>query len=192
MSSLKLSFLLFISMVSLTIVSAQNERQLIDELLLRTNINRIADDIITSIEIEVNRDIYHWGFGKGHVGISMQYGVSIIGNDNSQIAQSRTSYWQYIQANVGHRFLFFNKRLSMLSSIKFGPSNFHQKATLNDSNLEINNTYEFSKTEFTIQSQIGIGYRLGKSWGLELMAYLPLTKSKLTQLGAGLSLNIMI
>ncbi|WP_299272606.1 hypothetical protein [uncultured Psychroserpens sp.] len=192
MSSLKSSFLLFISMVSLTATDAQNKRRLIDELLLRTNINRIADDIVASIEIEINRDIYYWSFGKAHVGISTQYGVSVIGNDNAQITQSRTSYWQYIQANVGHRFLFFNKRLSTLTSIKFGPSNFYQKAILNDSNLEINNTYKFSKTQFTIQSQIGVGYRLGKSWGLELMTYLPLSNSKLTQLGAGLSLNIMI
>lgn len=190
MSKLKLFFA--IVLFSTLAIKAQTNEKLINSLSFRLNGNRVADDILVGLEIEARKDVLSWKLGKAHIGLSTQYGISLISNNNTQISNSSTHYWQYIQGIVGHRFIFFNERLSLQTSIKFGPSDFRQKATLQDSNLGINKNYKYSKTQFTIHSQLGIGYRFGNSWSLEILGYLPIDNSKLAPKGLGIGLNINI
>lgn len=190
MSKTKLSLvLIFFSALAL---NAQTNEKLVGLFSVRLNGNRVADDILIGIELEARKDILNWNLGKAHVGLSTQYGISLISNDNTQITNTSTNYWQYIQAVVGHRFLFFNERLSIHTGVKFGPSNFRQKATLQDSNLGIDRSYQYSKTQLTMHSQLGIGYRFGNSWSLEVLGYLPVANTKLAPKGLGLGLNFNI
>ncbi len=190
MSKIRLSHIIIV--FSALALNGQTNEKLINSLSFRLNGNRVADDILVGLEIEARKDILSWNLGKAHIGLSSQYNFSLISNDNTQMVSSSTVYWQYIQGVVGHRFLFFNERLSLLTSIKFGSSNFRQKATLQDSNLGIDKTYKYSKIQFTIHSQLGVGYRFGNSWSLEILGYLPIGNSKLTPLGLGLGLNLNI
>lgn len=181
-----------IVLFSVEVLSAQTSEALINTLSFRLNGNRVADDIVVGLEVEARKDMLSWRLGKAHVGLSTQYGFSLIGNDNAQIAASNTTYWQYIQGVVGHRFLVFNKRLSFQTSIKFGPSNFRQEATLQDSNLGVRETYEYSVIQLAIYTQLGIGYRFGNYWSLEILGCLPVDNSKLVPKGLGIGLNINI
>jgi len=185
-----LSLSLFLSSSSQLV---EEKKFSLHEVGLGISFNSVGDEAVLGINLFANSDLYTWSKGRFYYGLSSYYGAfpNTSKKINSYI-EGRTTLFQPIQLVCGHQFTLLKNRLLLRQSLSFGPSFLYQRITIDDSRYGIDESYTYTIKALTMHTKLGIGYKISGKSNLELYGNLPILKTNIAPLGAGVAYTLLL
>lgn len=178
--------------ISQLLVAQEDSEKLriVDAIGLSASLNAVADEAVIGGNLFFERDMHTWQLGRVYGGIGLFYGELKSTDERvNKYADGKAILFQPIQVSAGHQLFVLNQLFGLRTEFVAGLSTFKQKIGYVDDRYDVNRSFSYSQSEFTVHAKTGISVRLNQRSRLEVIAHLPIVNDKIAPLGIGLGLS---